>query len=103
MYWRMTSRTCTSTGFRYGIEDLVAVFAVHYNLIAPQNCQMLREIRLFEAELLLNGPSGELVVAQDLKDCDAGGMGERAKDIGLVSAQRLLHAMEHIRYLEYTQ
>jgi hypothetical protein len=30
-------------------------------------------------------------------------MGERAKDIGLVSAQRLLHAMEYIRYLEYTQ
>jgi hypothetical protein len=71
--------------------------------MAPQDCQVLRDIRLFEAELLLDGPRGELVVAQDLKDCDTGGMGERAKDIRLVSAKRLLHAMQYIRYLEYSQ
>jgi hypothetical protein len=30
-------------------------------------------------------------------------MRERAKDIGLVSAQRLLHVMQYIRHLEYSQ
>ena len=64
---------------------------------------MLREIRLFEAELLLDGPRGEFAVAQDLKNGDAGGMGERMKDIGLVCAQRLLHISEYIRYSEYSQ
>ena len=86
-----------------GIEDLVAVLAVHDNLVASQDRQVLREIRLFEAELLLDGPRGELPVAQQLKDGDAGGMGERVEDIGLVCAQRLLHMMQYIRYSEYTQ
>jgi hypothetical protein len=30
-------------------------------------------------------------------------MRERVKDIGLVSAQRLLHAVQYIRNLEYSQ
>src|ERR1035438_8806911 len=63
-----------------GIEHLVPVFAVHNNLVVSQNCQVLREIRLFEAEFLLDSPRGKLAIAQQLKDSNAGGMRECAKD-----------------------
>jgi len=75
----------------YGIEDLVAVFAVHDNLPAPQDRQVLGKVRLFKAELFLNRSRGIFPVAQQLEDGDAGGMGKGLKDARLVSTQRVLH------------
>src|SRR5690242_2203537 len=36
------------------VKDLIALLAVSYDLPAPQNGQMLRKVRLFDAQALLD-------------------------------------------------
>lgn len=51
---------------------------------------MLREIRLFDAQTLLDGARGKFFIPKDFEDGDTGWMGERLKDAGLISLERAL-------------
>jgi hypothetical protein len=80
-------------GVAEGVEDVVSVFPVQHELPAAQNGQMLRKVRLFQTEPLLKDPAGKLPFSQNLDNGDASRMGQRLKDIRLISPQRIVHTI----------
>jgi hypothetical protein len=71
-------------GVRQGIEDLIASLTVYHDLAAAQDGEVLGEVGLLDAETGLEGAGGELAVAEDFDDGNAGGMGKSLEDGCLV-------------------
>jgi len=69
----------------HGIENLISRLAVHHKLLCAEHSQMLRGVRLFDAELFDQLASRELSPLQEFHHRDAGWMGKRLKNIRLES------------------
>jgi len=71
------------------VENLVAVFAGFNEVLAAQDGQVLRGIRLFDAKPFAKAADGLFAVAKDLQDAYAGRVRERLKDARFESPHRL--------------
>src|SRR5665811_270112 len=69
---------------RQGVENLVGVLPIDYDLAAAQDGEMLGEVGLFNPEPGLQGAGGKRAVAKDLDDGNAGGMRQGLKDTCLI-------------------
>lgn len=56
------------------VKNLVAVFSIHHDLPAAQNRQVLRKVRLFDAESFLYGAGGNLAFSQHFHNRNSGGV-----------------------------
>src|SRR5579875_2137328 len=80
------------------VENLVAHLAVDDDLLGAQYAQVLRNIRLLDAKFLDQYSRRNLALAEDFKNCNAGRVRERLKNIGLETSQ----GVWHIRILAYS-
>ena len=83
-----------------GVEDLVAGFPVHQDVLGAQHREVLRQVRLLDVEQVEQLARGQLAVAERLDDGDAGGVGQRLEDLGLELPKRVLHVDKYIRLIE---
>src|SRR5512140_1976184 len=86
-----------------GIKNLIAHLAIAEDLPVPQNGEVLRNVRLFDAEPFLQSTGGKLAVAKQFDDGDSRRMRQCLEDAGFVRPQEVLHLSKHIRFYAYTQ
>ena len=70
-----------------GIEDLVTRAAVHEDLLGAQDAEVLRDVGLLHTELFDESPGGELALAQEFQNGDAGWMAEGLEDVSFEAAE----------------
>jgi hypothetical protein len=93
-------------GVANGIENLIGRLAIHQNVLRPQHCEVLRDVRLFHPEPFNQHTGRQLPVSQLFHDCDTGWMSESLEKIGLEPAECILHRYllyYNIRNFEYTE
>src|SRR5262249_19692955 len=78
-------------GIAEGVEDLIALFAVHNDLLGAQYCQMLRDVSLLPAKTLKERSCRDFSLPEHLYDSDARRMRQRLEDVRLKSPQSILH------------
>jgi hypothetical protein len=73
------------------IENLIANSPIDHDLLGSKDRKMLGNVRLLHPELFNQHTGGQLSFAQELQDGDPGRMSKCLKDVGLESAQWVLH------------
>src|ERR1700743_310926 len=75
------------------IEDLVPGFAVHDNLLGPQDSEMLGNICLLHSELFNERARGNLSITELFHNGNARGVGESLKKFSFEAAQSVWHRL----------
>lgn len=85
-----------------GVIDLVAGFAADYDLFGPKHGQVLRGIRLLNAELFDQLSSGSLPIPEELYDCNPRRIRKALENFALELAEGVVHVCLYIRILAYS-
>ena len=96
----MSVEDLNDEGVADGVENLVAGLAIDDEVFCSQDGEVLGDVGLFQAKFFDQGTGGELSVAEEFEDGDAGGMGEGLEDVGF-EAVGGRHAYMNITIFEY--
>ena len=78
-------------GIANRVKNLVPSLAIYNNMLGAQDGQVLGCIRLLDSQAFDQRAGGELAIAKLLDDCNACGVGEGLKEVGLEAAEGILH------------
>ena len=87
----MTSSTSLRDRIAQTVKDLIALFAVHHDLLGPKHRKMLRCICLFNSELLNELSRRQRSVAQQLDNRNSSRVAQSLKDLSFEAAKGIGH------------